>query len=105
MKHWIDNADSYICPICGFETNNPNKYKECKCPKCGFQNEKDKDVNEKVYSIDDVINMFKDLQKEIEYLPSEEECCDYATDNCIGRYHVDNIIGLKIKFLEEEKEK
>lgn len=32
---WIDNADSYICPICRFETNNPN-YHNAKCPKCGF---------------------------------------------------------------------
>lgn len=25
MEHWIDNADSYICSRCGYETNNPNK--------------------------------------------------------------------------------
>lgn len=36
-KHWIDNADSWICPICGFETNNPNKLADVKCPSCGFQ--------------------------------------------------------------------
>lgn len=41
-KHWIDNADSYICPDCGFETDSPAKYPGCKCPKCGFQDEKDK---------------------------------------------------------------
>ena len=41
-EHWIDDADAWICPICGFETNNPNKYKGAKCPKCGFQDEKDK---------------------------------------------------------------
>ncbi len=41
--HWIDNADSYICPICGFETDNPNKYDGCTCPVCGFQDEKDKE--------------------------------------------------------------
>lgn len=23
--HWIDNADSYICSNCGYETNNPSK--------------------------------------------------------------------------------
>lgn len=40
--HWIDSADSYICPICGFETNNPSKYEECRCPVCGFQDKKDK---------------------------------------------------------------
>lgn len=39
-KHWLDNADSYICPICGEEVNNPRKF-GCKCPICGFQDEKD----------------------------------------------------------------
>lgn len=40
MAHWIDNADSYICPICRFETNNPNRF-HCRCPKCGFMDPKD----------------------------------------------------------------
>ena len=40
--HWIDNADSYICPVCGFETDNPNRYDAAKCPVCGFQDIKDK---------------------------------------------------------------
>jgi tRNA(Ile2) C34 agmatinyltransferase TiaS len=40
--HWLDNADSWICPICGFETSSPAKYEGCKCPKCGFQDDKDK---------------------------------------------------------------
>lgn len=40
-KHWIDNADSYICPDCFLEVNNPNKYAGCACPRCGFQDEKD----------------------------------------------------------------
>ena len=40
--HWIDDADHYICPICGFETSSPAKYEGCKCPNCGFQDEKDK---------------------------------------------------------------
>ena len=44
--HWIDNADSWICPICGFETGSPAKYEGCKCPKCGFQDDKDKQENE-----------------------------------------------------------
>lgn len=37
MPHWIDNADSYICSECGFETDNPNK-QSCgagKCSRCG----------------------------------------------------------------------
>lgn len=41
-EHWIDNADSYICPKCGIEVNNPARYDGCKCPNCGFQDEKDK---------------------------------------------------------------
>ena len=44
--HWIDNADSWICPICGFETGSPAKYEGCKCPKCGFQDDKDKQKSE-----------------------------------------------------------
>lgn len=40
-RHWIDDADSYICPECGFKTNNPNKYYKCICPRCGFQDKKD----------------------------------------------------------------
>lgn len=40
--HWIDNADSYICPRCRLEVNNPAKYEGCKCPRCGFQDRKDK---------------------------------------------------------------
>lgn len=42
-EHWLDNADSYICPVCGFETDSPAKYDGCKCPKCGFQDRKDAD--------------------------------------------------------------
>lgn len=39
--HWIDNADSYICPNCGFETDSPARYTGCICPRCGFQDPKD----------------------------------------------------------------
>ena len=37
MAYWIDNADSYICSICGYECNNPNKekYRADVCPNCG----------------------------------------------------------------------
>lgn len=40
-KNWLDNADSYICPVCGFEANNPNKLKRKMCPRCGFIADKD----------------------------------------------------------------
>lgn len=36
MRNWIDNADSYLCPSCGLEVNNPAKT-DGKCPQCGFQ--------------------------------------------------------------------
>lgn len=32
---WIDNADSYICPVCRYEISNPLVNNAC-CPKCGF---------------------------------------------------------------------
>lgn len=41
--HWIDNADSWICPVCRLEVSSPAKYDGCKCPVCGFQDEKDKE--------------------------------------------------------------
>lgn len=45
MEHWIDNADSYICPVCWFETNNPNHYESARCQRCGFQDIKDRDLD------------------------------------------------------------
>lgn len=38
---WIDNADSYICPVCRLEVNSPAK-SNYQCPRCGFIAEKDK---------------------------------------------------------------
>ena len=35
LLNWIDNADSYLCPKCGMEVNNPAKT-EGRC-RCGFQ--------------------------------------------------------------------
>ena len=37
MAHWIDNADSWICSMYGYESNNPNKekYGSKRCPSCG----------------------------------------------------------------------
>lgn len=36
MAYWKDNADSYICSVCGYECNNPNKLPKgyAECPKC-----------------------------------------------------------------------
>lgn len=49
MADWIDNADSYRCPVCGYETGNPNNH-NCKCPVCGFT--ADKDMLGKEYDLD-----------------------------------------------------
>lgn len=35
LLNWIDNADSYVCPKCRAEVNNPAKT-EGRC-RCGFQ--------------------------------------------------------------------
>ena len=48
--HWIDDADHWICPDCGFITPNPNRYEGCMCPKCGFQDEKDKMESEETWA-------------------------------------------------------
>lgn len=34
--HWIDNADSFLCSRCGYESSNPNNEKcgAYVCPKC-----------------------------------------------------------------------
>ena len=44
MRNWIDNADSYICPRCGLEVNNPAKT-DGRCPKCGFQDPRYGEMN------------------------------------------------------------
>lgn len=33
IRKWIDNADSYLCPVCGHEVNNPAKFGGV-CPYC-----------------------------------------------------------------------
>lgn len=38
---WIDNADSWLCPICRTEVWSPAAY-NYKCPWCGFYAERDK---------------------------------------------------------------
>lgn len=37
--NWINNTDTYNCPVCGFECNNPNKLPNgtTHCPRCGQQ--------------------------------------------------------------------
>ena len=84
--HWIDNADSYICPICAFECDNPNRYEGCKCPQCGFQDEKDK-------ADDEYYEMLADLQERVQLVerydanvaPSPSSECEVTT------YHSDSL--------------
>lgn len=38
---WLDNADSYICPVCRTEVSSPAAY-NYHCPWCGFIAERDK---------------------------------------------------------------
>lgn len=33
VRHWLDNADSYLCPYCRHEVNNPNLHGGI-CPYC-----------------------------------------------------------------------
>lgn len=44
--HWIDDADHWECPLCGEYVTCPSIYPGCKCPVCGFQDEKDKEKTE-----------------------------------------------------------
>lgn len=41
-RHWIDNADSWICPYCGYECDNPNKLPGNKCRTYGFREQEAK---------------------------------------------------------------
>lgn len=86
MQHWIDNADSYICPVCGFETNNPNRF-NCRCPKCGFMDEKD------------VQTVTKDITSTV------EEYMQKQLDKHIQSYDREKARGVPVKMLENIQKK
>lgn len=67
--HWIDNGDSWICPVCGFETGNPN-YHNAICPTCGFQDVKDRRLNMRVYARNECYNFDhqEDMKMILDYL-------------------------------------
>lgn len=45
--HWIEDVYHFECPVCGEYVVSPSAYPDCRCPICGFQDEKDKkDKNE-----------------------------------------------------------
>ncbi len=71
MANWIDNADSYRCPVCGHETGNPN-YHNCECPVCGFV--ADKDVLGNDYDLDRLRELAQaDREGRAHILPSPRE--------------------------------
>lgn len=62
--HWIDNADSYICPKCGLEVNSPANYEGCKCPRCSFQDPKDANKKEeKSLKFAELFNLIPETQE------------------------------------------
>ena len=41
-RHWIDNADSFVCPNCGYETSSPLNHPltergNTQCPNCCWE--------------------------------------------------------------------
>lgn len=71
MADWIDNADSYRCPVCGYETGNPNNH-NCKCPVCGFTADKDMLGND--YDLDRLRELEQaDREGRAHILPSPRE--------------------------------
>ncbi len=83
--HWIDNADSYICPVCGLEVSSPAKYKGCKCPRCGFQDAKDrsKDImnNKNKYTLNVQFTTNKKIDGYTLYEVLKEAFLSYAQKN------------------------
>lgn len=69
MDHWIDNVDSYICPRCGFETDNPNRHSK-RCPKCGFM-----DANDICHS--DLVEVVRC-----------KDCVHYDRGRCLGNHDI-----------------
>ena len=67
-KHWISNADSWICPVCGFEASNPNNYEGAKCPVCGFQDPKDRELIPEMKPIIEVFQMNVRMEQEAHIL-------------------------------------
>lgn len=80
MANWIDNADSYRCPVCGHETGNPN-YHNCQCPVCGFVADKDALGND--YDLDRLRELVQaDREGRCMVLPLvERECVDKFLDD------------------------
>ena len=52
----------------------------------------------------DMVAMLADLLIDVEEIESREQWCDYANDNCISRYDVEDLIQQKITALKAESE-
>lgn len=50
----------------------------------------------------DMVAMLTDMLIDVEEIASREQWCDYANDNCISRYDVEDLIQKKIKVLQGE---
>ena len=50
----------------------------------------------------DLVAMLTDMLIDVEEIASREQWCDYANDNCISRYDVEDLIQKKIKVLQGE---
>lgn len=91
--HWIDDADQYICPICGFETYNPYKLEDCRCPKCGFQDPKDaikkKDVR-KLIDEDALIKKLELLQGAVDQILCEVRDAPTIEEQKTGTWIISN---------------
>ena len=51
---WLDNADSWLCPVCKIEVSIPTKY-NYHCPSCGFIAERDKNKSNTPVDIGDTV--------------------------------------------------
>lgn len=85
--HWIDNADSYICPICMTEVYTPAHH-GYRCPICGFMDEKDCEEmsnKEKTASLD-YETEYNKLREENAYLKMKltdmEAMCSDLKEDC-----------------------
>jgi len=51
----------------------------------------------------DLVAMLTDMLIDVEEIESREQWCDYANDNCISRYDVEDLIQKKINSLKENE--
>lgn len=110
MNHWVDNADSYICPVCGFETDNPNRYKSSRCPKCKFQDIKDREL---IYTRDEaarIVELFEEVLERYSIVVPSPEDDEREEDNAATLYGsvyyelLDGVEGILIDNLNQASE-